>query len=83
MINGYFGNTGSGKSYSVVEYVVIPSLKEDRVIVTNIPLERDLLVSIFGGEIMQLPLDWHEDPDFADKIPHGCVTPPIWYGIPY
>lgn len=73
MLNGYFGNTGAGKTYGVVEYVVIPSLKEDRLVITNIPLEGALLTSIFGGEVRQLPPDWFEDPGFAESIPNGAV----------
>lgn len=73
MLNGYFGNTGAGKTYGVVEYVVIPSLQEGRHIVTNIVLYGDLLTSIYGGSITQLPSDWYEDPNFADSIPPGAV----------
>lgn len=73
-INGYFGQPRSGKSYSVVEYVVIPALKQGRHVITNIPLQADLLVQVFGGEITQLDLDALDDPDLADKIPHGAVA---------
>lgn len=73
-INGYFGQPRSGKSYSVVEYVVIPALKQGRHVITNIPLESDLLVQVFGGQITQLDLDALDDPDLADKIPHGAVA---------
>lgn len=40
---------------------------------TNIPLSVDDLLNDFGGSIIQLPLDWHKDADFASKVPHGCV----------
>lgn len=73
-LNGYFGKPGSGKSYSVVEYVVIPALKKGRHVVTNIPLEEELLVQVFGGKITQLPLDALDDPDLPDLIPHGAVA---------
>ncbi len=72
--NGYFGKPGSGKSYSVVEYVVIPALKKGRHVVTNIPLEEELLVQVFGGQITQLPLDALDNPDLPDLIPHGAVA---------
>lgn len=72
--NGYFGKPGSGKSYSVVEYVVIPALKKGRHVVTNIPLEVELLESVFGGRITQLPLDVLDCEDLAALLPHGCVA---------
>jgi len=73
-LNGYFGKPGSGKSYSVVEYVVIPALKKGRHVVTNIPLEGDLLEQVFGGRVTQLPLDALDDPQLPDLIPHGAVA---------
>lgn len=73
-LNGYFGKPGSGKSYSVVEYVVIPALKKGRHVVTNIPLEEDLLTQVFGGRITQLPLDALDDPNLPEQIPHGAVA---------
>lgn len=72
-IHAYFGLPGAGKSYGVVEYVVIPSLKEGRQVVTNIPLEGSLLTSVFGGEVIQLPDDWHEVEDLSSLCPAGCV----------
>ncbi|MCY1357396.1 Zonular occludens toxin (Zot) [compost metagenome] len=73
-LNGYFGKPGSGKSYSVVEYVVIPALNKGRHVVTNIPLEADLLTQVYGGRITQLPLDALDDPELPGLIPHGAVA---------
>lgn len=73
-LNGYFGQPGSGKSYSVVEYVVIPALKRGRHVVTNIPLEGELLVQVYGGSVTQLPLDVLDREQLADLLPHGCVA---------
>jgi zona occludens toxin len=73
-LNGYFGKPGSGKSYSVVEYVIIPALKKGRHVVTNIPLDADLLVQVYGGRITQLPLDCLDDPGLPGTIPAGCVA---------
>ena len=73
-LNGYFGKPGSGKSYSVVEYVVLPALKKGRHVVTNIPLEGELLEQVFGGKVTQLPLDALDDPQLPDRIPHGAVA---------
>jgi zona occludens toxin len=73
-LNGYFGKPGSGKSYSVVEFVVIPALKKGRHVITNIPLEGDLLEQVFGGTVTQLPLDALDNPDLPELIPHGAVA---------
>lgn len=75
-IEAYVGLPGHGKSYGVVEHVVIPSLAEGRHVVTNIPLEREDLITDFGApgaEITQLPEDWYERPDMAGFVPAGCV----------
>lgn len=72
-IDAYTGLPGHGKSYGVVEHVIIPSLKQNRLVVTNIPLEVDALLMTFGGRIEQLPEDWFERPDLGDLAPPGCV----------
>jgi zona occludens toxin len=72
-IDAYVGKPGHGKSYGVVQHVVIPSLKQNRHVVTNIPLQVDMLLEDFGGNITQLPHDWHTRPDLADLAPPGCV----------
>ncbi|MDL4564916.1 hypothetical protein [Pseudomonas aeruginosa] len=41
--------------------------------VTNIPLEVDMLLMDFGGTIEQLPEDWFEREDLADFAPPGSV----------
>lgn len=73
-IHAYVGKPGHGKSYGVVEHVVIPSLKQDRHVVTNIPLSIDDLLSTYGGKISQLPSDWYELADLSEIIPPGCVA---------
>lgn len=72
-IDAYVGKPGHGKSYGVVQHVVIPSLKQDRHVVTNIPLQVDMLLEDFGGKVTQLPDDWHKRDDLADLAPPGCV----------
>lgn len=72
--HAYVGKPGSGKSYGVVEHVVIPSLKQNRHVVTNIPLAVSSLEAVFGGRISQLPDDWYDSPDLASLIPPGCVA---------
>lgn len=73
-LNLYTGQPGSGKSYSVVAHVIIPALKKNRHVVTNIPLDEETLTQVYGGQITQLPLDALEDPDLPDRIPPGCVA---------
>lgn len=72
-IDAYTGKPGHGKSYGVVQHVVIPSLKQNRHVVTNIPLQVDMLLEDFGGNVTQLPDDWHTRPDLNDLAPPGCV----------
>lgn len=75
-IEVYVGLPGHGKSYGVVEHVVLPSIMEGRHVVTNIPLEVDDIIADFGvpgSQITQLPEDWFERPDLADFIPSGSV----------
>lgn len=55
-IHGYVGKPGAGKSYGVTEHVVIPSLKQDRHVVTNIPLSVDDLLATFGGKLLSYRL---------------------------
>ncbi|WAB95620.1 hypothetical protein OSW16_13680 [Pseudomonas putida] len=73
-IHAYVGKPGHGKSYGVVEHVVIPSLKQNRHVVTNIPLSVDDLLATFGGNITQLPSNWFELDDISEVIPPGSVA---------
>jgi len=72
-IDAYTGLPGHGKSYGVVEHVIIPSLKQGRHVVTNIPLDVDALLVDFGGTIEQLPEDWFERADLGELAPSGSV----------
>lgn len=75
-IDAYVGLPGHGKSYGVTEHVIIPSLKQGRLIVTNIPLQEELLLRDFGdagGKIVQLPIDWHSMDNLGDVAPPGAV----------
>lgn len=76
-IEAYVGLPGHGKSYGVVEHVIIPSIREGRHVVTNIPLQCDDLIADFGGpgaQITQLPEDWFERDDMGEFIPSGSVA---------
>lgn len=72
-IDAYVGKPGHGKSYGVVEHVVIPSMKQARHVVTNIPLNHEELVRDFGGSVAQLPDDWFEVQDLSSLVPNGSV----------
>lgn len=72
-IDAYTGNPRSGKSYSVVKNVIIPSLREGRHVYTNIPMT-DKAHSEFPGHIHQLDKDWFSSPDLADLFPAGSVV---------
>jgi zona occludens toxin len=47
-ITAYTGLPGSGKSYGVVENVIVPALQNKRSVWTNIPLNEDKLIEMFG-----------------------------------
>lgn len=72
-IDAYTGLPRSGKSYSVVKHVIIPSLKDKRVIRTNIPLAAEITEQ-FGGEVHQLDPEWFKDPDLCDTFKPGDVV---------
>lgn len=72
-IDAYTGLPRSGKSYSVVKNVILPSLREGRHVHTNIPLT-DALKDEFQGQVHQLAADWFKDPDLCDTFPPGAVV---------
>lgn len=72
-IDAYTGLPRSGKSYSVVKNVILPSLREGRSVYTNIPLT-PLAVEEFGQLVNQLPADWFSRPDLFASIPPGAVV---------
>ena len=76
-IVGYSGLPGSGKSYGVVENVVIPALKNGRHIITNIPLKIGRLSDDFpkGKITLFTNKDVEENPNFfsLDEHPAGVI----------
>lgn len=73
-ISAYVGLPRSGKSYSVVEHVVIPAAKQKRPIWTNIPLNDELLKADFDYEVTYFKTDDIKNNDtFFDDLPHGIV----------
>ncbi|MCW8329400.1 assembly protein [Photobacterium sp. SDRW27] len=54
MINLIIGRPGGGKSYEAVVYHIIPAIKSGRKVVTNLPLNVDHFVKVFGEEVREL-----------------------------
>ncbi|WP_372985510.1 zonular occludens toxin domain-containing protein [Marinobacter sp.] len=77
-IVGYSGLPGSGKSYGVVENVVIPALESGRHIITNIPLKLGRLSDDFpqGKVTLFDNRDAEDDPGFFDLERHPAGV--IW-----
>lgn len=75
-IVGYSGLPGSGKSYGVVENVVIPALEAGRHIITNIPLKLGRLADDYPqGKVTIFDNKDAEHPDFfsLDNHPGGVI----------
>ena len=77
-IQAYFGMTGSGKSYNAVANILVPALKDNRTIVTNLPLKKSsLFEDIEKGNVISLPDDLNSDNVHkyltSDLFPPGCV----------
>ena len=75
-IIAYTGLPGSGKSYNAVANVILPALKADRKVVTNIPLNEDALRQLTqAGEVVEFPVGvLQAEPDrIKDFVTPGCV----------
>lgn len=77
-IVGYSGLPGSGKSYGVVENVILPALSSGRHIITNIPLKLGRLSDDYpDGKITTFTnADAESDPEFFDMERHPAGV--IW-----
>jgi zona occludens toxin len=56
-ITAYVGLPGHGKSYGVVENVIIPALEKKRIIYTNIPMKSELIFEKYGINVIQFETD--------------------------
>jgi len=75
-IVAYTGLPGHGKSHSVVEYVILPALREGRCVVTNVALNLDVIrQEIPGCDVRAFDIDALKDaPAKVDEIvPAGAV----------
>jgi len=76
MITAYCGLQGSGKSYGVVQNVIINAIKDDRKIWTNIPLHLDVIlrdyphadITLFDIQDILDDENW-----FIDILPKGVI----------
>ena len=60
-ITAYTGLPGSGKTYGVVQHVIVPALQAGRRVVTNIPMRADVVASRgWPGELVRVTSahDW-------------------------
>ena len=74
-ITAYTGLPGSGKSYGVVENVILPALKDGRRIFTNIPLNTQLLEKNYAGLVTQFKAsDILENPEWFQEIFQAGAT---------
>jgi zona occludens toxin len=77
MISAYVGLPGSGKSYNVVEHVILPALKEGRVVVTNLPMHEAVVSdAIPDADLRHIELERIVDnPALIDELcPAGSVV---------
>lgn len=72
----YTGLPGDGKSYSAVQNVVIPALKEGRIVAHNLDLNLAALNVVTGRDceklLVQLGRDWKPQ-EIVDACPPGAV----------
>ena len=77
-IVAYTGLPGSGKSYTVVEQQLLPALKAGRLVVTNLPVYRDLVCQDLGvnpSMLREFPAEAvaAEPEKIFEAAPNGCV----------
>lgn len=73
-ISIYAGGTGSGKSYGVMENVVLPALKEGRHILTNLALRLDVIKQDYPDHRIEVvPVEEMEKPGYFNNIPGGAL----------
>jgi len=84
-IVAYIGRPGSGKSYGVVENVILPALRKSRTVVTNIPLHQDALQAAFDAyRLLPFTAEDYAKPEFWLTLPAGAVVvlDEVWRAFP-
>jgi zona occludens toxin len=73
--SAYTGLPGHGKSYGVVENVIIPALKKNRVVFTNIPIKEIICRDRFGQSVVQFEIqDIIDNPNWwSDVFISGAI----------
>lgn len=81
-ISAYVGLPGSGKSYGVVQNVIIPALKSGQKVYTNIPLKDDYCIKHYGSTAVSFETkDIIDNPDWwVDVFEAGAllVIDEVW-----
>jgi zona occludens toxin len=84
-ISAYVGLPGHGKSYGVVENVIIPALKLKRIIFTNIPMQTEECQKQFDMTVIQFHTDdikknpnWWNDVFIAGALFVIDEVPKLW-----
>lgn len=74
-INAYTGLPGSGKSYGVIENVIVPALKKGRAVWTNIPVNEQAMAAFAGCLPQAFSVDdLRANPRwFQEVLPAGAV----------
>lgn len=74
-IFAYVGLPGSGKTYSVVEHQILPALRMQRVVCTNVPMKWDLVKAEVGGDLRQFPMEAvRANPEvIMEAVPPGAI----------
>ena len=68
-ISAYVGLPGSGKSYGVVENVIIPALKEGQTVFTNIPMKDDHCFEKYGYTVIPFDMkDIIDNPNWWTEV---------------
>lgn len=69
MISAYTGLPGHGKSYGVIENVIVPACKSKRIVFTNIPTNKDLFLDRYGMAPIHFDIkDIQENPNWFDEV---------------
>ena len=68
-MSAYCGLTGQGKSYGAVENVIIPALKDKRLVFTNIPMNKDLCIERYQMAVVQFVIqDIVDNPEWFTEV---------------
>lgn len=75
------GRPKSGKSYEAVKYHIIPAVKSGRKVITNLPLDVEHFVKIFGAQVRDLikVVDSYDTSDFDSGASNFHFSKPEHY----